>query len=96
MADMFLFPSVYESFGLVLLEAQINGLPCICSNLISKSSLVKKELVDYIPLTKELWCEKILEKQIRVCESQNMDGFKKFTKEEMGKALYEIYLKLSE
>ncbi len=96
MADVFLFPSVYESFGLVLLEAQINGLPCICSNLISKSSLVKKELVEYISLTEKLWCETIMGKKIRTCESQNLDDFKKFTKEEMGKTLYEIYLKLSE
>lgn len=29
--DLFLFPSLYEGLGMVLIEAQANGLPCIAS-----------------------------------------------------------------
>ena len=31
-ADLFLFPSLYEGLGIVLIEAQANGLTCIVSN----------------------------------------------------------------
>jgi glycosyltransferase involved in cell wall biosynthesis len=31
-ADLFVFPSLYEGFGLPLLEAQAAGVPVICSN----------------------------------------------------------------
>ncbi|MCI1735282.1 MAG: glycosyltransferase [Bacilli bacterium] len=44
--DVFLFPSLYEGFGLVLVEAQTNGLPCLISDVIPKepvfSPLVKR------------------------------------------------------
>ena len=35
-ADLFVLPSLYESFGIVLLEAQINGLKCLCSSNIPR------------------------------------------------------------
>lgn len=36
-ADCFLFPSVWEGFGMVAVEAQAAGLPCICSEFVPKS-----------------------------------------------------------
>lgn len=33
-SDLFLFPSKHEGLGIVLIEAQVNGLPCIVSNNI--------------------------------------------------------------
>lgn len=36
-ADCFLFPSVWEGFGMVAVEAQTAGLPCICSEAIPRS-----------------------------------------------------------
>ena len=32
-ADCFLFPSVFEGLGIVAIEAQAAGFPCICSNI---------------------------------------------------------------
>lgn len=34
--DSFLFPSRFEGFPVTLIEAQISGLPCLVSNMISK------------------------------------------------------------
>ena len=34
--DLFLFPSLYEGLGMVLIEAQANGLPCITSTVVPK------------------------------------------------------------
>ena len=30
--DLFLFPTLFEGLGIVLLEAQLSGLSCVCSN----------------------------------------------------------------
>ena len=32
--DSFVFPSMYEGLGIVLIEAQANGLPCFASNVV--------------------------------------------------------------
>jgi glycosyltransferase involved in cell wall biosynthesis len=44
--DVFVFPSLYEGFGIVVLEAQAAGLPCVISSNIPDevvlTSLVKK------------------------------------------------------
>lgn len=34
--DVFVFPSIYEGLGIVLIEAQANGLPCIVSDCVPK------------------------------------------------------------
>ncbi|MDR3670299.1 MAG: glycosyltransferase family 1 protein [Holophaga sp.] len=34
-ADVFVFPTLYEGFGLPVLEAQIRGIPVLCSNVAS-------------------------------------------------------------
>jgi|GEM_PF-3066065 len=39
-SDIFLFPSFFEGFGIALLEAQINGLPCIYSKDIPRDAII--------------------------------------------------------
>lgn len=43
--DLFLFPSLYEGLGMVLIEAQASGLPCICSTEVPKVAKVTDNLV---------------------------------------------------
>ena len=38
--DVFVFPSLYEGLGVVLIEAQFNGLPIITNSNISKESII--------------------------------------------------------
>mgnify|MGYP000366456599 FL=1 len=45
-ADYMIFPSIYEGFGIVLLEAQAKRIPCFVSEAIQKE--VDAGLLNYI------------------------------------------------
>ncbi len=49
MADIFLFPSLYEGFPLTLIEAQSSGLPCYVSKAITTQVKIT-DLVSFISL----------------------------------------------
>ena len=55
-SDCLLFPSKYEGLPGVVIEAQINGLPCLISNEISKE-LIISDRVTFLPLKpkKKYW-----------------------------------------
>lgn len=54
--DVFLFPSFFEGLGLSLIEAQVNGLPCIVSEGISPEATISSA-VEMVPLEDaEQWC----------------------------------------
>ena len=57
--DVFCLPSLREALGIVLLEAQYNGLPCVASDCIPKEVNVSSN-VRYLPLQKKLWIETLL------------------------------------
>jgi len=61
--DVFVFPSSYEGFGIVALEAQVSGLPCILSDNIPHEIDVT-DLVTHVSLqdSAEAWTEVILSK----------------------------------
>jgi glycosyltransferase involved in cell wall biosynthesis len=42
--DVFVFPSKYEGTPLTLLEAQISGLPCIASDVITQEAVLSDSL----------------------------------------------------
>ena len=59
-ADCFLFPSVWEGFGMVAIEAQAACLPCICSEAIPRSVKVTEQCV-FLPTDSALkWAEQAL------------------------------------
>ena len=61
-ADLFIMTSSYEGLPVVSTEAQINGLPCIFSDAITKESNLTDTVIFY-PLSKSPaeWAEKIVE-----------------------------------
>lgn len=61
--DVFVFPSTFEGLGLVLLEAQAAGLPCIVSEAIQPEADLKLGLFSKLNLSDgaESWANKIIE-----------------------------------
>ncbi|MBQ8297280.1 MAG: glycosyltransferase family 1 protein [Ruminococcus sp.] len=43
--DVFVFPSKYEGLGIVLLEAQICGLPCVTSDVVPPEAIISENTV---------------------------------------------------
>ena len=59
--DLFLFPSLYEGLGMVLIEAQCSGLPCIASTEVPKIAKLT-DLVSFLSLNQNAneWADEIL------------------------------------
>lgn len=62
--DVFVFPSLYEGLGIVLIEAQSAGLPCVVSDVIPREAyLTDLVTAEKLSSSVETWAEKILEKR---------------------------------
>ena len=59
--DVFVFPSRYEGLGIVVIEAQTAGLPCVVSDVVPSEAKIL-EGTEVLDLEKpEEWAEQILE-----------------------------------
>lgn len=59
--DYFVFPSLHEGLGLVLVEAQAAGLPCLVSDAVPQEACVLADRVVWCSLqdSKEVWQEEL-------------------------------------
>lgn len=64
--DLFVFPSHFEGLGIVLLEAQINGLYCIASDVIPHETNATGNIT-YCPISAAglaMWCDAIMSQRV--------------------------------
>lgn len=73
-ADCFLFPSVWEGFGMVAVEAQAAGLPVICNDTIPESVKVGKECLFISTNNTDKWLEVSIEKVSKSCSIDKMES----------------------
>ena len=52
--DVFVFPSLWEGLGVVMIEAQINGLQCVASTAVPTIADISDKTV-FLPLDKSQW-----------------------------------------
>ncbi len=59
--DTLLLPSLHEGLGLVLVEAQAAGLPCVCSNVIPREAEILPQLITRLSLfdSAALWADSL-------------------------------------
>lgn len=64
-ADMFIFPSLHEGLGIVVIEAQASGLPCIVSDAIPSEADLDVGLLSTLRLQDsfEKWIEMVVAKK---------------------------------
>lgn len=59
--DLFLFPSLWEGLGIVVVEAQSAGVPCVISDAVPEEAAFDPRLVHRLPLAESagFWAEKV-------------------------------------
>lgn len=67
--DVFLFPSLYEGLGIVLIEAQCSGLRCFSTNKVPEIVKVTDK-INFLELKKEIWIDEL--KNITLAERKEM------------------------
>ena len=90
--DSFVFPSLYEGLGIVLVEAQANGLPCFVSDVVPSEANLSDV---YFPLSLnasvEEWAISIINKS-NLSNRQCPKELKKYDIKTLAKALEQFYM----
>ena len=74
--DRFVFPSVFEGLGIVLIEAQKAGIPCIASDAVPKAAVVSNLVKQLgLKLSAKEWAEEILGWEVETIESKGLEAW---------------------
>lgn len=96
--DVFALPSLYEGFGMALLEAQVSGLPCVVSNRVSPE-VVLSDTCKLLSLEDgaDVWARAIWMQFIEDYRGSGAgEAFERFNIENTAKKLGAFYMHLAE
>lgn len=97
--DVFAFPSLWEGFGIVAIEAQCSGLRCVISEKVPTSVDMQIGLVEIASIkNKEEWCEKLLKRDRNRSRSSQIQAVKRsgYDVYESARKLQKFYINLEE
>ena len=91
--DIFAFPSLFEGLGLVLIEAQANGIQCIATKDAVPYEVKINNNFEFIELDIEKWKEKILKTNLTRVDGKQKIKEANYFIEDVITQLTEFYLK---
>lgn len=72
--DLYLFPSLFEGFGIVVIENQLASLMTFASERVPSSTDLGLGLVKFISLqNRDEWCENILNHQNKILDAETIE-----------------------
>ncbi len=91
--DCFILPSLYEGLGMVLVEAQFSGLPCLASSNIPKEAMISDAIM-FEELSIAKWKERILEERTKKTRNDIhfFDSANEYDVRQTSRRLLHIYL----
>ena len=89
--DVFAFPSLYEGFPMVIVEAQCSGLNIIMNETIDSTTQLNQKLCTALPLKKEVWMNTIKEAPLLDQHRSLEEALKPFNIDENREYLKAIY-----
>jgi glycosyltransferase involved in cell wall biosynthesis len=100
LARMMVFPSLFEGFGIPLVEAMACGCPVLCSNVTSIPEVVGNAGVMFDPLSSEDMAQKIWavwndDRRLAELRALGTEQVKKFNWEETARKTVGVYEKVS-